>query len=379
MMRISLKRSTAVFAVLMLSVFLYGCDSSKPIKVAFIGAVSGSNSEIAVSTRNGAQQMVDQLNSLGGVSGRNVQLDVFDNKGDVDTCRDIFKKIREEKYTYVIGPLFSKMADVTLEAVASGEILVVSPTMSTEALSDKDDNFIKTVPAISGQAQILADYILKTGSTSVSIVIDTSNEKLTVGLSDYFQKSIQEHNVSIESIYTINRHNTVDFVDLARKLSNDNSQSILLCMSALDAAYLSQQLKKISFRSDLYGISWTQTNDLLTHGGESVEGMILIAALDLEKKDHAMDEFKSEYQSRYGREASFTSVLGYSAAHILLQGMMDADSLKIPDVKYSIIKKSEGQVLGRIISLNSFGDSQGGYSLVQVKNNKFTPVRNEIP
>lgn len=377
MMRSSPKHCAVGFIALICSLFFYGCDNKSPIKIAFIGAVSGGNSEIAVSTRNGALQMVDEFNAAGGLKGRNIQLDVFDNKGDKALCREIFKRIKKEKYQYVMGPLFSQMADVTLDELSDNELLFLSPTMATEALSNKDDLFIRTVSTINPQAELLAQHIGQKGKTSVSIVIDMSNEKLTVGLSKYFQKSIQNYEALLQSTHRIDSNGKVDFVELAEQLKKEQPQNILLCMSALDAAHLAQQLRKIGFNPDLYGISWTQTNDLLSQGGEAVEGMILIAALTPKDDGPAMYAFEAEYQRRYGSEASFTSVLGYRGMYVLLKGMESAESLKQQDIKRAIIEQSEYQALGATISINRFGDSQGSFSLVQVNNNIFTPVSNE--
>lgn len=364
--------------VLIIVLVLSSCENRKPIKIAFIGAISGSSSEIGVSARNGSMQMIDQVNSTGGVNGRKLQLDVFDNKGNPSICRNIFKQLNEQNYNFIIGPLFSKMADVTLEAVDKGDVLIVSPTMSTELLSNRDDLFIRTVSTINPQAELLADYAGKQKSKTVSIVYDTSNEKLTVGLYKAFIKNVEDDGISITSIHSINRNEKTDFVALAKQISIEDPESILLCMSALDAAYLAQQLKTIHFKpKQYYGISWTQTNDLLTHGGEAVEGMILIAVFKSDKNKHEVKSFKSQYESRYGKEASFPSILGYTAVSVLIKGLENSESLSPIEVKKTILKKSPYQILDSPININSFGDALGNYSLVKVKNNYFVPLNDQ--
>ncbi len=67
---------------------LVGCgggsasSSSDSIKVGIMGPFSGDVAQYGIACRNGAQLYFKQLNEKGGVNGKQIDMDVQDEKGD---------------------------------------------------------------------------------------------------------------------------------------------------------------------------------------------------------------------------------------------------------------------------------------------------------
>ena len=57
-------------------------DTSGPIKIAVVDAQSGQLSSLGAWESKGAKLAVDQWNAKGGINGRKIQVDVFDDTGD---------------------------------------------------------------------------------------------------------------------------------------------------------------------------------------------------------------------------------------------------------------------------------------------------------
>lgn len=356
------------FAIL---TFISGCSDSRPIKIAFIGAVSGKHSEVGTSVRNAVLMKIDSVNLQGGINGRQIELVVFDNKGDTTQCADQFQKILSEKIPFAIGPIFSQMAEATLNAIQGKDLLVLSPTMSTSHLSGKDDNFLRTIPSSDGQAIKIAEYIIARGYRKIGVVYDLSNEKYTIPLYNMAKKLVEKEGVQIVAEKAIDQNNTKDLHVIALTLLVAEPDCILMCLSALDGANLAQQLRKAGSNASFIGVSWTQTNDLLEHGGRAVEGMVLVSLPEKSETTGAHREFENKYRDKFNTPPSFPAFLGYDAASTILLGMQKAKSLTPEAVKKAIISQGEIKGLSDTITINKFGDVKGHYDLVQVHNNKF--------
>lgn len=363
--------SLCLVAVLVFS----ACKSGKPIHVAFIGSLSGSHSEVAVFIRNAVQMEVERLNSAGGIDGRPLALDVFDNEGSTDRCRAIFTKIIDDGYKFVIGPVFSQMADVTMESIRGHDILVLSPSMSADSLSGTKDNFYRIVSTSSGQGVTLAQYILDRGYRSLGVIYDERNAKYTIPLYTKLIEIVESKGVKITMIESIGAKDSVDFGPLTARTFAAPPDALVMCLSAIDGASLAQQLRKKQTAIDFLGVSWTQTNDLLEHGGRAVEGMVVISLPEIDKKQKAYIDFQSNYMRLYNREPSFPAILGHDAAVVLFSGMAQADKVAPEEVGRALLAAKQFTGLIAPIRFDPFGDIEGSYGLVRVTDNTFITLK----
>ena len=78
-------------------------DTKGPIKIALVDAQSGQLSSLGAWELKGAKLAVDEWNKAGGINGRQIQLDVFDDQGDPTVGTNLARKIASEGYVAMIG------------------------------------------------------------------------------------------------------------------------------------------------------------------------------------------------------------------------------------------------------------------------------------
>jgi branched-chain amino acid transport system substrate-binding protein len=66
--------SARVWVFLIFWTVLFSCKPSEPIRIGFVAGTSGRVADMGISGRDAAQLAIDECNSNGGVSGRQVQL-----------------------------------------------------------------------------------------------------------------------------------------------------------------------------------------------------------------------------------------------------------------------------------------------------------------
>src|SRR5215470_9946159 len=74
-----------------------------PIKIAVVDAQSGQLSSLGHWESDGAKLAVDQWNAKGGIDGRKIQLNVFDDQGDPTVGTNLARKIASDGYIAMIG------------------------------------------------------------------------------------------------------------------------------------------------------------------------------------------------------------------------------------------------------------------------------------
>src|SRR3954453_18747492 len=99
-----------------------GSSGSGPIKIAIVDAQSGQLSSLGTWEYKGAKLAVDEWNKAGGINGRKIQLDVFDDQGDPTVGTNLARKINSQKYIAMIGTAESAVTIAMAPTLRQAEI-----------------------------------------------------------------------------------------------------------------------------------------------------------------------------------------------------------------------------------------------------------------
>lgn len=142
-----MKKNVAVFAaVLGLSLstvsgaFAQELDTENPIKIGYVGALSGDTALWGQAGLNGMELTAKQINEDGGILGREVQVIGLDGKGAPDDSVTAYKKlVEEEGVSAVVGTNFSS-CNIAIAAVADElEVPVIATAASNELVTVDED------------------------------------------------------------------------------------------------------------------------------------------------------------------------------------------------------------------------------------------------
>ncbi len=362
-------RSVVVMALFL---SLLGCSDSPSVKVGFVGSITGRHSELGVTARNTLQLLVDERNAEGGIGGRPVELVVVDDKSSPKAAKIAITELIDDGISLILGPITSSMAEATTEAIEGKNVLVMSPTMSTDYLADKDDNLLRTATSSTGQANKIAERVLSLGLNSTAVIYDLDNKKYTTSIAQRFEGLMKDagRNTPIAISYSSSKN--AHFNAIAQEIINSGADSALFATNGFDGAMLAQSLRKLGADGvKLFGVSWTQSNDIITHGGRAVEGMRLIALHDYEDVDPGIAALKKRYLARYNKEPSFIYTR-YAGIFEIAAFAIEHEYENGPDaMKKAVLSKEKFNIMGRDIKFNRFGDVKESYNIVVIENGKF--------
>ncbi len=372
-----MKRGVIIFLVLCLSVTLFMLQHymrKKPIQVGFVASLSGRLSQMGVSARNGVELAVENMNKRGGILGRKIQFIPKDNKGDPNTTYKVIRELIDEGVKIIIGPLTSNMADPTIKAIQGKDVLVVSPTISTDAVKDLDDNFLRVAPVSSEQAKSIAKEILNEGYNVAAVVYDSSNKAYTEPVYQLFKELFEREGRKITYVNSLADKERLSFLQIAEEIKESQAETLILITSGIDAASLCQQIRKIDLAIKIYGSSWVKTNDLIEHGGKSVEGVSLVSAFEGAEKTEDYLTFQEQYKSVYKGDPTFVSVQSYDAIQVVFSGIKTSNSANPKLIKEAILKTKTFKGLEETFMINEFGDAIRKLSVFVVKEGRFVRI-----
>jgi branched-chain amino acid transport system substrate-binding protein len=171
-----------VFIIYML--ILFACSSQKDaIAVGVIGNMTGEGSDLAVSGRRGIEIAVDEFNELGKVS---IELIIKDDKNDPEIALLKDKEFVKEDVRFVIGHYTSELQLKTIDYINRQDVLFLGPTVSSDALTGMDDNFIRFIASTREQAVVLSKVAKENEHKKFAIFRDENNKAFNEPLSSNF-------------------------------------------------------------------------------------------------------------------------------------------------------------------------------------------------
>jgi branched-chain amino acid transport system substrate-binding protein len=139
-------------SVLALAGFVPGCsDSGQPvtpppteankstISLALVVSLSGPTQALGEEAKRGAEVAVAQLNALGGVLNKRIELVIENDNGDPKVTRQKVTELAARGITLGIGPSTSTTALELKDLVAQDKVLFISPSATSRVLDKLTD------------------------------------------------------------------------------------------------------------------------------------------------------------------------------------------------------------------------------------------------
>jgi branched-chain amino acid transport system substrate-binding protein len=145
------------------------------VKLGFLGGFTGPIESFAPGIFQGAKSAADQISASGGLlGGKALELVTGDS-----TCTDVTaaanaadRLINSENLPAIVGPMCTPATiSAANNAAIPGGAVIISPSATSPAVSDVDDNdlLFRTVPSDSYQGESMAKLLMAKGITTIAI------------------------------------------------------------------------------------------------------------------------------------------------------------------------------------------------------------------
>ncbi len=374
-----LRRSVASAVLLFLVLFfcsvgiIYAADQ-KPIKIGFVGGLTGKISDLGIQGRNGATLAVEHINRQGGIHGRPVKLVAKDDKQDVQTALTVDKQLIDEGVTAIVGHMTTAMSEAVLPLINDRKMVMISPTTSTKKLSGMDDYFLRVINDNTRLTDLLAAHAAKKLKLRRIVAThDLSNRAYSEGFVADFRAGFERFRGKVISSESYLIGPDAGFKNLARTMLAAKPDGLLIVASAIDTAMLCQQVRMMGSTIPILIGGYAQTPDLLIQGGPAVEDIIATEYVNYDSTSKSMVDFRSQFRERFGgADPTFAAVFAYEAVMVLKDALSANSDPK--SLKETILKQRTFQGLEGPFELNSYGDAKRTAYIVTVRNNRFAII-----
>ena len=323
-----IKRSTWA-VLLILGIAAAGCGGPDEVVLGAILSLEGSAASYGNAISRGIEIAVDQINEAGGVDvaegGTRIPLrvELRDAKSDPQIGLQVAQELIGMEIPAVIG---SDSSDVTLaiaDLFQQSEVVLLSPSSSTPALSDKGSYIYRNFPSDELEAVNTANYIYNvSGIHDVDII--GSQSEFGLGIKRAFIERFRMLGGQVENQVSFLAEAT-DVSHQAEELVGSEAEAIYIAGYSNETATAATALRAAGIELPLFGTGAILPEELVAAGGEAVEGLVYPTVdFDPDSSDPKYEParvFAQAYRDKYGEGVDVYAAHGYDAVMILVQAI----------------------------------------------------------
>lgn len=350
---------------------LAGCAARTPMRIGFIGGLSGRIADLGIGARNGAQMAVDELNAQGGLAGRTLELLPRDDEQNAEIARQRLSELFAAGVELVIGPVTSTMVQPLLPLANERRIPLISPLAGANDFSGRDDAFFRVVSDTARSAAQHANALLARGLRRIVAVGDARNAVFTRNWIRSLGATFVAGGGSVVETIEFEAAPGLRFLDLAQRIAALSADGVAIVASAADSAVLVQQLRRIRPGLPVGLSAWAGTEELPQLGGASLDGVLVTQFFDRFNTTPRWQDFVTRYRQRFGDAPGYPAMNGHDAVTMAAAAVRSGTD----DGLLAALRRLRAfDGLQRKLRFDEFGDCLVTTYLTEVRDGRYVAV-----
>ena len=318
-----LKLAAVAAATLALSLGAVACgdddssDDSDKWRIGLEAPLSGDLQTLGEGMLNGAQLAADEINSDGGLEGREIEIVAIDDGGDAEVGVPAAEDAIADGLDGVVGPYNSGVGIETLPLYEDAGLVPIRLTSDTDT-----EGFGFTLQPMGSQiapvtAEALTDFV---GAKTVAIAYDRS-EEYTTGISREVRAALEDRGATVTAFEPI-QPGQANYSGVVDKLAAGNPDAIYAAVYSPEGAAIAKAISPDSSPTCLldYG---AYDDTYIDDAGEAATNCSVVGVPA--PSDFAGSEtFVSDYQDEFDQAPGTWSPYTYDSLNILAHAVEQA-------------------------------------------------------
>jgi branched-chain amino acid transport system substrate-binding protein len=370
-MKTSISSLCAVAALTAISLHAQAAD---PIKIGMMTESTGPNAEAGVYQTNGAKMALDEINSAGGVLGRQLELKVEDNQStNPGSVLAISKLTSGGDIAALIGSVRSTQVQAVSPTVSKAGLPMVIGGTDYGLTHANNPWIFRARPNDGYSAKVIADYGVNTLKLKKWAIVH-STDAFGNGGKNNLTGALKELGLTPVTVqgFTSNSQDFTPIV-LAIKQSGADVVSTYIANST-DVGIFAKQLRQLGVNASWVGSPSISTDTAMKLAGDALYGTYSIADFAVGSSPEAQ-AYATKYKDKYKLEPDLYSAWAYDAVKILALAIKNANSTKPDEIKKAIHNIKNYKGVEGTYTFDKNGDGLHGYNIVKNEKGKVVFVK----
>lgn len=298
--------------------------SATPILVGEYGSMTGSTATFGVSTDNGVQLAVEQINAAGGIFGHPLKIDLRDDEGKPDEALNVVKlMVSQDKVTAVLGEVASTRSIQAAPACNSAEVPMISPSSTNPAVTQRGPYIFRVCFIDPFQGTAAAKFAYNTLRARRTAIMTETTSDYSTGLSKFFTQSFTKLGGTVVADEDYSQGD-IDFSAQLTSIKAENPDILYVPGYYGDIGPIAQQARKVGLTCPLLGgDGWDSPKLVVGAGGPggALEGSYFTNHYSESNPSPETQKFVADFKAKYSTTPDSLAAMGYDATGVLADAM----------------------------------------------------------
>ena len=354
-------------------------EEASEIVIGEFGSLTGTTATFGISTKNGIDMAVDEVNQAGGLLGKKVRVIVEDDQGRPEEAQTVVTKlITRDRVVAILGEVASSRTLAAAPVAQQNGIPMISPSSTNPKVTQVGDYIFRICFIDPFQGLVMAKFATSTLKVqNVAVLRDIKND-YSVGLANVFVENFVQMGGKIVADESYSEGDT-DFSAQLTALRATKPQAIFVPGYYTEVGLIARQAKNLGLTVPLLGGDGWDSPKLWEIGGEALNGAYYSNHSSMDDPNPVIQEFVTEYKARFNEVPDALAALGFDSAKVLFDAIRRANSTEPAKIRDAIAQTRDLPGVTGSITLDQERNAINPAVVLRVQNGKLEYVESVSP
>jgi branched-chain amino acid transport system substrate-binding protein len=370
--------TSIIIASLLTTFACNGGGGGDKVKIGVFMSMTGDTANFGISSTNGIKLAADEVNAAGGINGKQIELDVQDDRSDPSEAATIVTKfVTQDGVNAILGEVASSRSIAAAPIAQNAKIPMLTPSSTNPEVTRKGDYIFRSCFIDPVQGAAIAQFAARTlNAKRAGIMVDRKNDYST-GLEKFISQTFTK--LGGQMVVTQSyQAGDQDFNAQITSIKGANPDVIFVPGYYGDVALFAKQARDKGVTVPLVGGDGWDAAQLYAIGGKALNGSFFSNHYSPYDTDPKVQKFVNDYKARYNQIPDALAATAYDAARIMFDAIKRANSLDGKAIRDALAATKDFPGVTGIVTFNENRDAVKPIVMIEIKDGGLYAVRERV-
>jgi branched-chain amino acid transport system substrate-binding protein len=280
---------------------------------------------LGIQMNAGTKAVFDQVNALGGVHGRKIELKTRDDKYEASIAAENTKKlIEEDKVFALVSYVGTPTTAAAMPIFTAAKVPLVGPFTGAESLRNPVNRYIFNVRAsYYDETEKIIEQLVSTGLKKIAVFYQ-NDAYGQAGLKGV-EIAMTKRNMKIAALATVER-NSVKVEDAVKRVGSVQPDAVVMISAYTSITEFVRQMKKAGSAAQFHNVSFVGSKALADALGKDGYGVAIsqVVPFPFSPTTSVVKEYQQVMKKAGITDYNFSSLEGYIVGKVFVEGLKRA-------------------------------------------------------
>lgn len=348
-----------------------------------VGSLTGAQATFGISTKNGIQMAIDEVNAAGGVTvdgkAKKIAVRVYDDQGKSEEAANaVTRLINQDKVVVILGEVASSNSLAMAPKAQAAGVPMITPSSTNPKVTEVGDYIFRVCFIDPFQGTVMAKFATETLKAKNVAILKDNKSDYSLGLTQFFNETFTRLGGTIITEEAYSQGDT-DFRGQLTAIKGKSPDAIYVPGYYTDVGVVARQARELGLKAPLLGGDGWESSKLFELGGSAISGSYFSNHYSTDDPTPRVQNFIAGYEKKYGSKPDSLGALGYDAAMVAIEAIKRAGSVDGSKLRDAIAQTKEHPGIAGSITLDANRNAVKPAVILQVKDDKAVYVSTVNP